>query len=69
MIIGLISYWACGMTCGLLLGFVLDMGATGLWWGLVTGLFVASIALTRRFFKLVRLENARSAPGVDVPGE
>ncbi|NND71809.1 MAG: MATE family efflux transporter [Rhodothermales bacterium] len=52
MVIGLLSYWGCGMTTGIILAFVLDLGAVGLWWGLVIGLLVASITLTLRFYRL-----------------
>ena len=54
MLIGLISYWGFGMSSGLILAFVLDLGAIGLWWGLVIGLFVASISLTYRFSRFTR---------------
>ena len=53
MVIGLLSYWGCGMTAGLVLAFVMDLGAVGLWWGLVTGLVVASVTLTYRFHRLI----------------
>lgn len=53
MVIGLVSYWGFGMTTGVVLGFVLGMGAVGLWWGLVTGLGVASIFLIARFKRSV----------------
>lgn len=54
MLIGLFSYWGCGMTVGVYLGFKMGMGAVGLWWGLVTGLAVASIFLISRFWRSTR---------------
>ena len=63
MLIGLFSYWACGMTVGVGLGFGLEMGAVGLWWGLVTGLGVASVFLISRFWRQSRaLAHVHVAP-------
>ncbi len=52
MIIGFISYWIVGLTSGCLLGFGLDFGAPGLWWGLVLGLGTAAVLLVSRFRRL-----------------
>jgi len=43
MVAGLVGFWLIGMPVSVLLGFGLDQGATGLWWGCVAGL--ASVAL------------------------
>ncbi|HET8699242.1 MAG TPA: MATE family efflux transporter [Gammaproteobacteria bacterium] len=48
VIAGLAGFWGIGMPVSLVLGFVLDYGAAGLWWGLVVGLVaVASFLLLR----------------------
>jgi MATE family multidrug resistance protein len=56
MRIGFISYWLIGFTSACLLGFVLQLGAPGLWWGLVLGLAAAAVQLSRRFHKLTARE-------------
>ncbi len=52
LVLGFIAYWLVGMPTGLGLGFGLDMGPEGFWWGLVVGLFVASIMFTARFVQM-----------------
>jgi MATE family multidrug resistance protein len=48
MIINVIGFWCIGMPVSLWLGFGLDFGAVGLWWGLVVGLvMVAGFLLAR----------------------
>ena len=59
MIINVISYWVIGLSAGLLVGFVLDGGAVGLWWGLVVGLGVAAILLSYRFWKISMIPFSR----------
>ena len=54
MVICFVAYWLIGIPTGLVLGFGLNWGATGFWWGLVTGLASASAMLSLRFFKLTR---------------
>ncbi|MGB0562076.1 MAG: MATE family efflux transporter [Spirulinaceae cyanobacterium] len=49
LVIGLCTYWLMGLGTGYWLGLHQQRGATGLWFGLVWGLFVAAIALTGRF--------------------
>jgi MATE family multidrug resistance protein len=49
MIIGLVSYWAIGLTSGYTFGFWLGYGPPGLWWGLVLGLVAAAWLLAARF--------------------
>lgn len=67
MLIGFISYWLVGLTTGYMLGFEMDMGASGLWWGLVLGLATASVLLSWRFHRLTELpvlpESARPPSG------
>ncbi|MFC6103762.1 MATE family efflux transporter [Olivibacter domesticus] len=49
-----IAYWAVGLPIGYLLAFHFDMGAPGIWTGLIIGLSLVSIFLTIRFLKLNR---------------
>ena len=53
MLIGIVAYWGVGFTSGHTAGFRLGMGGVGLWLGLAIGLFVAAIALTWRFHRLM----------------
>ena len=48
-IITLIAYWIIGLPVGYLLGIKLNMGVSGVWYGLVLGLLTASILLFIRF--------------------
>ncbi len=45
------SYWIVGVPVSYVLGFVFDMGGTGVWLGLSVGLGVAGILLQHRFWK------------------
>jgi len=47
-----IGYWLVGFPVALLLGFGLNMGASGLWWGLTLGLVTVAIVLSARFWLL-----------------
>jgi MATE family multidrug resistance protein len=49
-----IAYWVIGIPIGYLLAFTYQMGAAGIWIGLVVGLSVSSILLNHRFFKRIR---------------
>ena len=51
MIVNFIAYWIIGIPVALYLGFVSDLGAPGLWIGLIAGLTVAGILHTLRFFR------------------
>lgn len=44
-----VGHWLVGLPVALLLGFGLDLGVTGLWWGLCLGLISVSLALLWRF--------------------
>lgn len=59
MVIGGISYWIVGMSTAVVLAFVLDVGPVGLWWGLVSGLGVASVLLCWRLHRKLRRHAAR----------
>jgi MATE family multidrug resistance protein len=48
IVISMLGYWLIGLPASLLLGFRLDMGPTGLWWGLVLGLAVTAAVLLAR---------------------
>ena len=48
----LIAYWIIGLPVGYMLGFQLNMGAKGIWWGLLIGLTVAAILMLTRFNRL-----------------
>ncbi|MEL6887932.1 MAG: MATE family efflux transporter [Pseudomonadota bacterium] len=67
MVLAGVSYWAIGIPCSYLFGFVLGWGGVGVWLGLVVGLVFAGIALMMRFWgtsmpRLVRTEHgARTA--------
>ncbi len=54
-----IAYWVVGIPVGYVLAFVLDMGAVGIWLGLILGLTFASVFLITRFLKMSR----RNLPG------
>jgi MATE family multidrug resistance protein len=48
MIVNVIGFWCIGMPVSLWLGFGLDYGAVGLWWGLVVGLIIVAVFLIAR---------------------
>jgi MATE family multidrug resistance protein len=50
-----IAYWIVGIPFGYLLAFHFNMGAPGMWLGLIMGLTLASIFLITRFFKMTKL--------------
>lgn len=54
MLITLVSYWFVGLGSGSVLAFGLRLEGPGLWYGLVAGLAVAALWLTRRFATLSR---------------
>jgi MATE family multidrug resistance protein len=49
MLITFIAYWVIGLPSGYYFGFSMEMGAVGVWIGLLIGLTVAAIILTFRF--------------------
>jgi len=65
MLITLVSYWFVGLGSGVGLAFGLGFGGVGLWWGLVLGLAVASVALAARFLVLLRRVRPPPRPAVD----
>ena len=52
-----IAYWVVGLPVGYLLAFTFNMGASGIWLGLITGLTLASIFLISRFLKMAKRNN------------
>ena len=50
-----LAYWIVGIPMGYLLAFHYQMGAAGIWIGLVIGLTISSILLNFRFFKNIKL--------------
>lgn len=50
----IVGHWCIGLPVALLLGFRLDLGIVGLWWGLCAGLTVVAVLLFVRFEKLSR---------------
>lgn len=46
-----LSYWILGLPIGYLLAFYVNIGAVGMWLGLIIGLSFSAIMLTRRFLK------------------
>ncbi|MGH9897305.1 MAG: MATE family efflux transporter [Pyrinomonadaceae bacterium] len=54
MVITMFAYWGIGMPVGWWLAFTHGLGARGMWMGLIAGLSVAAVLLSRRFWKLTR---------------
>ena len=54
MLIAVFCYWGIGMGTAIWFGILNDMGPTGLWLGLVAGLFAAAVILNFRFHHLTR---------------
>ncbi|MGZ8523640.1 MAG: MATE family efflux transporter, partial [Chitinophagaceae bacterium] len=52
-----IAYWVIGLPLGYVLGFTFNMGASGIWLGLITGLTLASLFLISRFLKMSKKNN------------
>jgi len=48
MLANIIGFWAIGLPVSLWLAFTLDLGAVGLWWGLVVGLIIVALFLIVR---------------------
>lgn len=73
MIVNVVGFWCIGMPVSLWLGFGLDYGAVGLWWGLVAGLVVVAVFLIVRvrqrehddLERIIIDEHARGAPPQD----
>jgi MATE family multidrug resistance protein len=71
MVTGILGFWLVGLPVSLLLGFTLDYGPAGLWWGLVLGLVAVALFLVIRLrhklrqpLRRVQLEAPAVAPSV-----
>jgi MATE family multidrug resistance protein len=58
--VAFIAYWLIGLPISWVLCVPLEMGATGVWFGFVAGLFIAAIGFILRFNKLSRLQTVIS---------
>jgi MATE family multidrug resistance protein len=65
--ITLFAYWVVGMPVGWWLAFHRDMGARGMWMGLIAGLSMAAILLFARFWRSSVKGNWRNDPDVPMP--
>jgi len=54
MLITTFAYWGVGMPVGWWLAFRAELGARGMWMGLIAGLSMAAVLLTTRFWRLAR---------------
>jgi multidrug resistance protein, MATE family len=52
-----VAYWVVGLPAGYVLAFVFNMGASGIWLGLIIGLTLASLFLLDRFLKMSKKNN------------
>lgn len=59
MVMGLVGFWLVGLPISLFLGFRMDLGPRGLWWGLVAGLVVVGLLLVARARNRLRREVRR----------
>jgi len=65
--VNVVGFWVCGIPVGAFLTFNLDMGVAGLWWGLVTGMFVMMFA-NKWLVESVDFDNLEEEGG-GIPGE
>ena len=61
-LITFIAYWIVGLPVGYLLGIRYNMGVSGVWYGLVLGLFTASLLLFMRFHFISRKNEVKAPP-------
>ncbi|MEO8451725.1 MAG: MATE family efflux transporter [Gemmatimonadota bacterium] len=66
MLLNAFGYWVVGLPVCLWLGFKLDRGPVGFWWGLVLGLVVAAVTLLIRVRS--RLWKSLQRVTIDAPG-
>jgi MATE family multidrug resistance protein len=59
MVLNLLGFWCIGMPTALWLGFRHELGARGLWWGLVLGLASVAVLLLVRVRRLLGQELRR----------
>nr|VFK20696.1 MAG: multidrug resistance protein, MATE family [Candidatus Kentron sp. LFY] len=53
-LIAAVAYWGIALPVGIALGFMLELGVLGMWWGLITGMSIATVAYFMRFWWVVR---------------
>ncbi|MFB2118688.1 MATE family efflux transporter [Parapedobacter sp. 2B3] len=51
-LITFVAYWVIGLPMAYVLGIVLDLGVTGIWYGLTLGLLTSSVLLYARYLKV-----------------
>ena len=66
-LISLFAYWVVALPLSYVLGFPLKMDAIGVWIGLLTGLTLAAVLLTWRFFKQTKQVNLSVIQQTAVP--
>lgn len=54
MVITFVAYWVVGFPVAAWLGLGTEIGAIGVWWGLLSGLFTAAALLAARLYLLTR---------------
>jgi MATE family multidrug resistance protein len=59
MIVSILGFWCLGIPVSLWLAFGRDLGAVGLWWGLVVGLAATAVFLIARIKHIEQYELAR----------
>ncbi len=60
LVSNVLGHYAVGLPLGIVLAFVAGWRAAGLWWGLSAGLTLVAVALTARFWALMRRGVARA---------
>ncbi len=55
MLITFLAYWICGIPISYMATHYFDFGPVGVWLGLVIGLTISALLLTRRFYRLSKL--------------
>ncbi|MBL8629661.1 MAG: MATE family efflux transporter, partial [Rhodospirillaceae bacterium] len=64
MILAGIGYWVIGFPVAWIMAFNMNIGPTGVWWGLAIGLLVAAVVLNARFLRRTKqliMEKATAA--------
>jgi MATE family multidrug resistance protein len=66
MVANLVGYWFVAIPVSVYLGFYLELGPAGLWWGLVVGLGLVGSSLLLRVTR--RLAGRQPRVVIDTPG-
>lgn len=64
--IAFFAYWVVSLPIGWWLAFRLEMGVTGMWWGITVGLFVTALALGARAWRLTSASLAQEEAEADL---